>query len=281
VAKFRLRFLMQELDLPLGTTVLGRSTDCEITIEDPLVSRQHARIVIAVEGAFLHDLGSRNGVKLNGTPISEATRLKDGDRVRVGAHEFVFCVVDPDASGKGRTTGALRHCAKCRLPYPKEVAACPNCGTSEPTDDDTLEGPGSRGSSYSIQMLIDVLDKALSLSRITDAERILRRATGLAEEHIAGRQALDPRQLAAIAAAATRVAAETRSATWGQWAADVYRRASLIPPAEVAERLGQLGRQHREVAESVEALVRACRSLSPVLSAAEERSLALLGGASH
>src|SRR5687767_6926407 len=46
VARYRLRFLLQEFDLPRGATILGRSSDCHVTIEDPLVSRHHARIVL-------------------------------------------------------------------------------------------------------------------------------------------------------------------------------------------------------------------------------------------
>ena len=46
MARYRLRFLLQEFDLPRGTTLIGRSSECQVTIEDPLVSRQHARILI-------------------------------------------------------------------------------------------------------------------------------------------------------------------------------------------------------------------------------------------
>ena len=58
MARYRLRFLLQEFDLPRGATILGRSSDCHVTIEDPLVSRQHARIMVRGEEATLEDLGS-------------------------------------------------------------------------------------------------------------------------------------------------------------------------------------------------------------------------------
>ena len=69
VARFRLRFLLQELDLVGPEIILGRSPDCQITIEDPLVSRQHARITIANGVARVMDMGSRNGVRVNGNLI--------------------------------------------------------------------------------------------------------------------------------------------------------------------------------------------------------------------
>lgn len=69
MARYRLRFLLQEFDLPRGATIIGRSLDCHLTIEDPLVSRQHARIVIDDAGAFVEDMGSRNGVRVDGVSI--------------------------------------------------------------------------------------------------------------------------------------------------------------------------------------------------------------------
>ena len=75
MARYRLRFLLQEFDLPRGATLIGRSSDCHVTIEDPLVSRQHARIVIDGDDATLQDLGSRNGVKLNGASTVVTTDI--------------------------------------------------------------------------------------------------------------------------------------------------------------------------------------------------------------
>ena len=84
MARYRLRFLLQEIDLPRGATLLGRSPECHVTLEDPLVSREHARIAIYEQSATCEDLGSRNGVKINGLAMKGPTRLKDGDRVRIG-----------------------------------------------------------------------------------------------------------------------------------------------------------------------------------------------------
>ena len=84
MARYRLRFLLQEFDLPRETTLIGRSSDCHVTIEDPLVSRQHARIVIDDDGAKCEDLGSRNGVKINGVIARGFMPLKDGDRLCIG-----------------------------------------------------------------------------------------------------------------------------------------------------------------------------------------------------
>src|SRR3954469_23152323 len=91
LARFRLRFLLQEIDLPQGDTVIGRSATCQVTIEDPLVSREHARIRIAGDRATIEDLGSRNGVQVAGVAIAGLHSLRDGERVRIGTQEMVFC----------------------------------------------------------------------------------------------------------------------------------------------------------------------------------------------
>src|SRR5713101_1475037 len=82
--RFRLRFLLQEFELPPGDTLIGRSNDCHITLFDPLISRKHARIQVLGNQAILEDLGSRNGCRVNGAPLRGRHPLSSGDRIRVG-----------------------------------------------------------------------------------------------------------------------------------------------------------------------------------------------------
>ena len=168
VARYRLRFLLQEFDLPRGATILGRSSDCHVTIEDPLVSRHHARIVLEGDRAVVYDLNSRNGVKLNGAPIKEPTELKDGDRLRIGTQELVFCRVEAAPNASAKTTGFLRHCARCRMPYPQEAGACPNCGATEALDEETLSGQFGAAAQaiWSVQLFLEVLERALTLAAL-------------------------------------------------------------------------------------------------------------------
>lgn len=71
------------------TLVIGRDPDCDLRIgDDPGVSRRHAALRVDAEGVWLEDLGSQNGVFLNGVRIERATCLKDVDWFRVGQHEF-------------------------------------------------------------------------------------------------------------------------------------------------------------------------------------------------
>ncbi len=271
MARYRLRFQLQEVDLPPGETLIGRSLDCQVTIEDPLVSRQHARILVQGDDATLEDLGSRNGVKLNGLTVRTPALLKDGDRLRIGTQELVVSRIEPAAAAKhARATGVLRLCANCKLPYPRELVACPNCEATEQTDEETLSGSFNAGrqQSWSIQLLVEALDRALSLSRWPDAERILQRASAQIEEMLAAGANVDPKQFTGVAIGALRVSLENEDVTWGRWAIRVHRIRHIVPAAPVLERLAILLHKNGEalaqdLTELVEELHRQDRSLSP------------------
>lgn len=75
---------------PQKIWVIGRDRKAGILIPDQRLSRRHAIIRHVQEGFYLTDLNSTNGTYVNGKPISRPTRLKDGDRVRLGSLSFVF-----------------------------------------------------------------------------------------------------------------------------------------------------------------------------------------------
>lgn len=66
-----------------GATV-GRSRQCEIVLEDPNVSRQHAELRPRGGSWVLTDLGSTNGSRVNGRPVEGPTVIKPGDEIELG-----------------------------------------------------------------------------------------------------------------------------------------------------------------------------------------------------
>ena len=73
-----------------GGAVIGRSRDCDIVLADSNVSRRHAEIRPAGgDGWTITDLGSTNGVKVNGRTVSSAP-LNPGDEVMVGTVDVRF-----------------------------------------------------------------------------------------------------------------------------------------------------------------------------------------------
>lgn len=85
---------------PARASVIGRGTDCHISIPDPISSREHAVIARRDEVWTIRDAGSRNGTSVNGQKIDEAT-LVDGNTIRIGATEFTFHESEEPPTAKG------------------------------------------------------------------------------------------------------------------------------------------------------------------------------------
>lgn len=73
-----------------NVTMIGRSSECQIHVADPRVSRRHAMLRKQEGGFYLFDLGSFNGSYLNGGRVTTARKLKTGDVIGLADHEFQF-----------------------------------------------------------------------------------------------------------------------------------------------------------------------------------------------
>jgi pSer/pThr/pTyr-binding forkhead associated (FHA) protein len=78
----------------------GRGSEADIQVSDDKVSRVHCGIRFWDDAYYLKDLTSRNGTYLNGEEISDVTRIKPGDVIRIGG---IKIYVEVEA-GKGTET---------------------------------------------------------------------------------------------------------------------------------------------------------------------------------
>jgi len=79
---------------PKGRIIIGRSSECDLVLDDVQTSRRHAMIeVLSREHIFMTDLASANGAYLNGVRI-RTTRLKHEDKIRLGNSVLKFVVKD-------------------------------------------------------------------------------------------------------------------------------------------------------------------------------------------
>jgi pSer/pThr/pTyr-binding forkhead associated (FHA) protein len=127
VISVRLRFALHEVELPEGATTIGRDSSCTITLGGASISREHARIDLSDGRAVIRDLGSRNGVYVNGVRITEPQQLVDRDRVRIGTHELVASVAAVAVRSK-RITGRGVTCSACGELHSVDRTRCPACG---------------------------------------------------------------------------------------------------------------------------------------------------------
>jgi DNA-binding winged helix-turn-helix (wHTH) protein len=92
-ARFRIGWAGGRVGLADGEYVLGRDPDLELFLDSPDVSRRHARIMIAGDEATIEDLESKNGTFVTDRRLESATRLADGDSIRVGSVRLTFTAV--------------------------------------------------------------------------------------------------------------------------------------------------------------------------------------------
>ncbi len=115
---FRLRHGHRTLLFGAGTVTLGRRSTCDYVLTDSQVSREHARIVVGDQTFAIEDLGSANGVTVNGRPISGLKRLNTGDVFQVGSQ--VFEVLPPTEGelndDRGEQTVIARRAVTTDLP---------------------------------------------------------------------------------------------------------------------------------------------------------------------
>ena len=74
--------------------LIGRHPECDVRFDLPKISRRHCCIVLAYERVVIRDLGSRNGLRVNGLVVEESS-LEHGDEVAIGP--ILFRVDNPDS----------------------------------------------------------------------------------------------------------------------------------------------------------------------------------------
>lgn len=81
----------REFELEVGRIWIGRGRDADFMIDDASMSRAHAAVEFGDRGFRIRDLGSTNGVQLNGSAVRTA-ELKHGDRIQLGETALQFLV---------------------------------------------------------------------------------------------------------------------------------------------------------------------------------------------
>ncbi len=101
-----------------GGLTLGRGPAASCRIRDPSTSRLHARVERRGNCEVLVDLGSKNGVRLNGRPLRRERRLRHGDRIEIGETELKVVCPTPTPTATANSTGVPP--ATTGLPSPSQ-----------------------------------------------------------------------------------------------------------------------------------------------------------------
>src|SRR5580658_3799178 len=118
---FRLRYLQHDLELTDGQFAVGRNASCQLSLDDPLVSRRHAILSVSRDGVTIEDLRSRNGVLVNGSRIDEPTVLRTGDKILIGSQEMMLVETRLGGGTAHITSGGLPKMTLSKFEAPMAV----------------------------------------------------------------------------------------------------------------------------------------------------------------
>lgn len=240
----------QNIELRRGRLVVGRSSGCQIVLDDSMVSRRHAELVVSDESVVVQDLGSVNGIYVNARRVQNSQRMNDGDRLQIGQREFVLHSVQRD-------TAPLADRAMSETLHGDARALTANLESEDQTHvGDVFDVLGS------------VADKVLALERGDEAERILSGVLlTLLREAESGKD-VSPAVAERAATYAVRIASATGRPTWLDYTVDLYAKLRRVLPLAVVDQLYDVVRRARGMNVSalrayVEALQQVSRELGP------------------
>lgn len=90
----------KEIKVAQPEFLIGREEGCHLRPHSDTVSRKHCLIKVVDSHITVEDLGSRNGVFVNGRKITEATHVRAGDKLQIGKLQFELVVDVPIGAGK-------------------------------------------------------------------------------------------------------------------------------------------------------------------------------------
>ncbi len=220
---FRLRHGPHNFELGQGEFVIGRSAECQLALDDPLVSRKHALLIVGIESVVIKDLGSRNGVVVNGTKIDTSRILLDGDKITIGSQEMMVIAWqrDPNYMARRRTgTQTLSSVVPAHL---------------QPQPSDSSKEVSRRVDSF--PLLSTLADKALALGRPEDAERILAALLADILAQVQDEKAMPVELVDQAAHYGVRLAAGTGKGTWVDYVVALYTAVGRPCPAPIVDEL--------------------------------------------
>ena len=271
MSRFRLRYLHHDLELTEGEFAVGRNASCQLSLDDPLVSRRHALLVVTGNQVTVQDLGSRNGVLVNGERIEGVVTLTEGDRILIGAQEMTLVessgehpqpkrsrtlnrtmpklpVGEPSSEENRRLATHDPTSQQNRRPIitsqpapafstapPEGLVSSAGSGANPVLDGDSELSMVRRQDAFTL--LTGVADKALAMGRAAEAERIL--ASPLADVIEASRagKKLTPHLVDQAARFSAKLATATGKGTWADYVVELYSAQMRPIPAPVIDEL--------------------------------------------
>jgi hypothetical protein len=243
--RFRLRYLHHDLALNEGQFVVGRSATCQLSLDDALISRRHAMIVVSGENVTVEDLASRNGVLVNGVRITTKTVIRPGDKIMVGTQELTLLGARTASAKDTMSLPAATTATLPRIPAVEMASERPE--PSERTDAGQDENAGEDSSMVrrvtAFKLLGGVADKALAMGRVDEAERLLAGPLNEVIEASRAGKHVSPWIVDIAARLSAKLATATAKGIWADYVIEVYQAQGRPCPAPVVDELNNAFRK--------------------------------------
>jgi pSer/pThr/pTyr-binding forkhead associated (FHA) protein len=222
-----------ELELGSGSLLIGRLPECDVLLQDALVSRMHARISVQHDSVVVEDLHSTNGVYVNGLRVGHSTALREGDRVLIGTTEI--SMFETRDSSSTRIRQARRASSSpppvTRIEPAASAATKPNIAPAPSTPQRVatrLDQVPSTARADALKMIGGLADRLAATGNLEEAAQVL---SGHLRRILKGANAGLPVPADVAASAshhALTLARWTRQPLWADYVVELHLSARLV-----------------------------------------------------
>jgi predicted component of type VI protein secretion system len=220
------------VELELGSLLIGRLPECDICLNDNLVSRMHARISIEEDSVLIEDLHSTNGIYVNRGRVQQQVRACEGDRLLIGSTELSIF------QGQREPRGVRS------APRPPSGASLLSARTQSPVHDSApsrrtapLPATPTTTRSNALQLIGGLADRLAAEGSLQEAAEVLsEHLKGIQRGAIAGLAVTDA-QVACASEYALRLARWTSRVGWVEYVVELHLAASVLMTESVLSEL--------------------------------------------
>lgn len=246
ITSILIRLSGNDFVLKCGKHVLGRATDCAVSFDDPLASRHHAEIEVTHEHVVIRDLGSRNGVLLNGDEIGSFKQLVVGDLITLGSQAITLVEIRgreseistrTSRSGSGAQPIAKIAVAQRAVTQEEAVKEATNQVTTMSHSMSPLNRPLP-----AFKLIAEAATRAIAEGSVKRAERILDGPLVEVLSTLRAGMEVEEALVTLAAEQAIALARATRKRVWLDYIDDLYGKCGRPLPPPLADEVASVAR---------------------------------------
>lgn len=235
-----------DLELGSGSLLIGRLPECDVYLQDSLVSRMHARLSVQDGAIVLEDLHSSNGVYVNGLRIAHNVKLREGDRILIGTVELSLFETREASLQRLRAARAVESEPKLRVAPPSKALKVvppapaprtPHRSPMVPLRIQSLENVPATGRADALKMIGSLADRLAATGNLEEASQVL---SGHLRRILKGANSgltVPPDVAASAAHHALTLARWTKQALWVDYVVELHLSARLVMNAVTLSQL--------------------------------------------